>query len=463
MYGPPPDPRQIPLPAGVQDEPFAFALCAVVSLLGLWLSTRKTLPQPVTAGCFITSQVVLLTAPLLGLLNRSVYGSYPTIDKEGSFLFYGEKVHIEMLLAPMSPEATDAAALIGVHVGHLWVSELFDLVLTSHGAFNAQGLVNLLLAWFCSWGLLRSLCGSSAIAIVMGFAYGMQLHIFRDLNWYTIEKSAAFTLPLYLWMLHVQWRNPRRWYALLTGVCFAGICWLNLYLGMLCGLFCGFALLSELISRKRKEESLVASNLMLPTFFSVLLALPLMLWQGWLLRNAPQLASPAEFLWQRAALDTVTLWPLQWNRMEMLAALSPLPLAVAVVGMRRCLTDNIVALAMLCAVVMGALSLGPSLAPPSQSIVNPVYMMTRAVVPGFWRIAKPEVFFFGTWLCMIVIATRQLASMKVEHWKLMVMYVVMVLMWFVLVRGHPVYPSFSNPMESHLTPNWHQQTFPENR
>ena len=79
------------------------------------------------------------------------------IDKAGSLLFYLDGVHQRMLLHPWLSPGDPAARLIGVHVGHLWITEIFDLVYSPVGAFNAQALLYPALAWYGAWLLLRDL------------------------------------------------------------------------------------------------------------------------------------------------------------------------------------------------------------------------------------------------------------------------------------------------------------------
>jgi hypothetical protein len=79
-----------------------------------------------------------------------------------------------------------------VHLGHLWLVAALDLLGSTTAAFNGMALLSPALAWFAAFLLLRDLCGEPRVAMVLSFAWGTGLHVFRDLIWYTIEKAAIF-------------------------------------------------------------------------------------------------------------------------------------------------------------------------------------------------------------------------------------------------------------------------------
>jgi hypothetical protein len=91
--------------------------------------------------------------------------------------------------------------------------------------------------------------------------------------------------------------------------------------------------------------------------------------------------------------------------------------------------------------------LGPVILP---GVPNPVYYAARAVVPGFWRIAKPEVFFEGVYLALIGLAAVACRGRDAPRW----LYPIWALAWLLIVRTHPVYPGFSAPIEQRLAPDW---------
>lgn len=460
MYGPPPDPRQVLAPVnGLSDDPVAYIVCVTIGMLLCAVALWPRLPGRFRALAFIAGQVTALTAPLAYHIDRYVYGAFPTIDKEGSLLFYQDGVHRRMLADPIASTTDQAAALIGVHVGHLWVSELFDLFLTPIGAFNAQGLAYIVLAWAAAALLLHEVTRNGRIAVVMAFPYGMGLHIFRDLNWYTIEKAATFFVPLYAWALLRAAERGGRWLAPPAAI-FALMCWINLYLGLVCGIFAAVVFAAQ-IPRALRERTLHAHTrrTFIAAAASAIAALPLAAWQFALMADGPQLATPEQFLWQRAALDGFSLVPLRWNRMELLAALGPIPLAFAAVGAVNLIRDPKVQLALAAATVMFVLSIGPVLIPGEPPVTNPVYMAAREVVPGFWRVAKPEVFFHASWAMLLAVAAKQLAAWRPGSRTVAALYLALVVSWLGLTRSHPVYPVMTEPVESVLAPDWSREVF----
>ncbi len=465
MYGPPPDPRQVTVPAGLADLPEAWLACLLIGALLTALALARRPPQALRAMLFIGGQAVILTAPLAWTLERYVYGAFPTLDKEGSLLFYLDGVHERMLLHPLQAASDPAARLIGVHTGHLWVTALLDLVASPLGAFNLQALLYPALAWWAAWLLLRDLCGSGRVALPLAFAWGMGLHVFRDLNWYTIEKAAIFWLPLFLWALHRAWaldrsKGSRPWlWPGLAGLLFALMSWNNLYLGLVgaaIGAIAAPCVLPALRSTRPAAERRAAGRLLLALGACALMASPLVLMQ-WALMHGPQsLGDPERFLWERAALDSFTLVPPRWNRLELWRALHPLAVGLAAYGAFTLRGDPRVRFAGLAGGLLFLLSLGPLLLP---GVENPLYMAVRAAVPGFWRMAKPETFFHGSWLLMCAVASIALARLAPRPRSLALIHAAFVLLWVLLVRGHPVYPGLSQPNHDALDPGWEERVF----
>ena len=103
------------------DVPEAYLACIGVGLVLSLAALLRTPNVRLRAAVFILGQTVLLTAPLAVFLDTWMYGSYPTIDKAGSMVFYLDGVHLRMLTDPVASLQDPAARLIGVHVGHLWV------------------------------------------------------------------------------------------------------------------------------------------------------------------------------------------------------------------------------------------------------------------------------------------------------------------------------------------------------
>jgi hypothetical protein len=403
------------------------------------------------AALFILGQTIILTAPLFALIDTYVYGSFPTIDKAGSLAFYLDGVHIRMLAHPLQSLVDPAARLIGVHVGHLWVTQAFDLILTPVGAFNAQGLLYPALGWWAAYLLFREVTGRERASVLMGFPFGMGLHTFRDLNWYTIEKAAVFWLPLYLWASYRAWRRGGSWIWLAGGI-YALLSWMNLYLGLVAAALMATASLCTLAARTTGTRRVIAVLVL-----SAVLVSPLAIWQWALLQGNLTLGSPERFLFERAALDGFSLSPLRWNRLEIHRALNLVALALAGWGLIAGRKDGRVRLAAICGAVLFLLSIGPFLW--GHGVENPLYWFARAVVPGFWRVAKPEVFFHGTWLLLLGVAAIQLARSNASGRALGVLYALFVLAWLVMVRTHPAYPPMTLPTKTQLAPNWADRVF----
>ena len=118
MYGPPPDPRQISIDLSLHSAPLSYLGCVGLAAVLLGVATLRRLPGSLRAIALMASVVVLLTAPLATSLSDAVYGAFPTIDKEGSLLFFMDGVHHRVMAGPLSAASDPAARLIGVHVGH---------------------------------------------------------------------------------------------------------------------------------------------------------------------------------------------------------------------------------------------------------------------------------------------------------------------------------------------------------
>lgn len=415
-YGPPPDPREVIVPAGLLDVPGAWLACLVLGL-GLAAGARPRRPF-----LFVLGLVVVLTAPAAAMVPRAVWGAFPTIDKAGSLLFYLDGVHAR-ILDPADP----AVRLIGVHLGHLWVTAAFDLVLEPFAAMNAHGLLNLALSWWAAARLVEAVTGDRRVGLLLGFAYGMNLHQLRDLNWYTIEKSGIGWVPLYLWALWEARRGGRWWAPALIG---AGAFFYNVYLGLLCALAGALAL----GWRSARVTGAVAAT--------AVAMLPLVGLQWRLMHGEGAVGSPEAFVNERAVLDVVELWPPRWNRLEAWRALN---LVVAGLGLLA-LARREARWWALVALVAGAIALGPA--------QNPVYRLALWAVPGFWRVAKPETFFHLAWLAWIVAAGVELAHRRPRDRTVVGLGVAFGLGWLVSVRTHPVYPAFTEPLAVELAPEW---------
>ncbi len=437
VYGPPPHPDQVAVALGPADAPVAWLACLV---LGLALSGRalwRRQPDALRAWWFCLGQTILLTAPLAMVLHQVVYGAFPTVDKSGSLLFYLEGVHRLILFHPVTALEDPAARLIGVHVGHLWFTAALDLLWEPFAAFNVQGLLQLALGWWAAALLLRELSGRWDSALVLGFAFGMNLHLFRDLNWYTIEKSAVYTLALYAWAVLRSWRDGQRWPWIAAGL-YVFMAFQNWYLALV-----GAAGTGVLWALTRHRD--ITRHCLQVT----VLMLPLVGYQLALLHGDQALGNPEVFLQERAVLDSFSLWPPHWNRLELWRVLEPVALGAAAWGSWTLRHDRRVQCLLGVAGALWLLSLGPRLLP---EVWNPVYMGIRALVPGFWRVAKPETFFHGTWLALLAIAALRLAGRRVA-W----LYPLVVVVWVFGVRTHEAYPGFTKPLEQTLDPRWSER------
>ncbi|MEL6346880.1 MAG: hypothetical protein AAFV53_27455, partial [Myxococcota bacterium] len=338
-----------------------------------------------------------------------------------------------------------------------WLSAFFDLFLTPFGAFNAQGLLYIVLGWWAAWLLINEVTRRPDIAFLFGFPFGMGLHVFRDLNWYTIEKAAVFWIPLYAWaLIRAHDRGGKwRWLAAIT---FLGMSFTNLYLGLVSALLAVLVVAALSIRAARtKEISLAFKNTFAAAAASAILVMPLVGWQFALMSGGEQLASPEQFLWERAALDSFTLSPLKWNRLEIHRALNLIALGLAIIGVVAQRNDRRVQLAAAGILSFSLLSLGPELITGGPH--NPVYMTAWYTVPGFWRIAKPETFFHVSWMLILTIAAIQLKAFNVDRRGVLVFYAVFVAAWMIMVRSHPVYPTMTMPIDVKMNPNATQRAF----
>ena len=428
MYGPPPDPREI---VAVVDDPMLWVAAIVLGLLVSAVALVPQLPAWARAWAFCQGQVIALTAPLATVSTELVYGSWPTIDKTGSLLFYQQGVHRAVTLDPMGAADNPMARLIGVHVGHLWLVEAFDVFVPTFAAFNLLGLTLPAFGWWAASLWVRRTSGSWVTAVLCGFPFGMGLHVFRDLNWYTIEKAAVGFLAVFAVLLWRAWEDGGRWRWLAAGA-YALMAFMNWYLALVGAVAAALALLTDPRSK----------NLWAACVASAVAALPLVALQFSLLQGAQTVGDPETYLYGRAMLDNVGLFPPMWNRLEGWRALNVPLVLLGLWGFR---TSRGRALALVAGVLL-LLSLGPQLA---DGVWNPLYMGIRAVVPGFWRVAKPEVFFEGTYLCLLASAGMALRR-PLPRW----LYVPLVVGWLLVVRSHPVYPAFTEYQEWTLDPNW---------
>jgi hypothetical protein len=188
--------------------------------------------------------------------------------------------------------------------------------------------------------------------------------------------------------------------------------------------------------------------------------LPLVAVQALLLQDAGALADPQRFLWERAALDVLSLWPPRWYHLELWRVLNlPLMLLGAWgLWLHRDRPEARWGAAVV--LLLGLLSIGPMLlGARGAGVPNPLFMAAWKLIPGFWRIARPEFMFEGAWLVLLASAALTLQRWR-PGWKvLLVMQIAMLAGWAWGVRGHPAYPGFTEPVEVELSEGWQQEVF----
>lgn len=455
MYGPPPDAREVAVAWGLADVPGAWAWCLLIGLGLVALGWRRR------GLALIAGLTVLLTAPALGLIPRAVWGAFPTIDKAGSLLFYAQGVQWR-LLHPEDP----ALQLIGVHVGHLWITALLDLVLEPFAAMGAQSLLNLALSWAAAALFCGALAEDRRAGVLLGLGFGLGLHQLRDVQWYTVEKTALYPLPLYawgLWRLHTGAKGPMP--TVLPALAALAAFLLNVYVGLLC-VFVGVATVLAAAPTALRAgppgghpttAARRARRVLLAVLLSGLACVPPVALQALLTRNNTVLPGPEAFLHERAALDVFTLWPPAWNRLEAWRALDPVGLLLGLAALPRILDRPAARLAVLVAAVAFVFALGP--------LDNPVYLAAFEAVPGFWRVAKPETFVHLAWLAWLGLAAlgwraaaRRRGPLGDRAW--LALLLTSMGLWWGLVRTHPVYPGFTEPVEGRLPADWAERQRP---
>ncbi len=438
LPGPPPDPRQVLLAPTPTAWAVSLVLVAILAAAA-WSFHRRAFPHTARFTGMLAA-VTLLTAPGAGMLPSAWWGSFPTIDKAGSLLYFQRGVQWRLF------DVDDPGLqLIGAHVGHLWPTSLLALALPDHAAFGAQHLLQLAVAWFAASLLLEEVCGDRRVAVLCAAPFALNLHQLRDINWYTVEKTMIFWVPLHAWTLLRTHRSPGTRSALTCGLVFLGACLTNLYVAWLCA---GVAVCLTLATRSRGAMSALAAT--------ILAGLPVAILQLALLKRPGAVGTPEAFLLQRAALDVVELWPARWNRLEAMAALDPSTVVLAAVGSLAIFVGRgdsprnaplpvagVARVALTIGFVFLALSLGP-LPANDGPVTHPVYS-ALGLIPGAWRIAKPETFFHVTWLAGCTLAALGLLRVGASSRRLALVAVTMLAAWVFVVRAHPVAPPYAAP------------------
>ena len=341
----------------------------------------------------------LLTSPWLGSIHKAVIGAYPTIDKEGSLLFFEHGVHHLWFTSPDLPLDETGLTLVGIHVGHLWLTECFSIFAPTFVAFNVQAFTHLLLNtlailyWVDGYKWIRA---QEWEKWVVALLLGAQLHVFRDIHWYTIEKSALFPLFLFWGTLSRQRDGQGNWQLPLM---YLLACLYNFYWAILCPLLVITEynhLPSAFIERTRLAKGLV---------ICCGIGLVMAILQMTLQTSLHQVATPEKYA-SRAALDVLSLWPVDWNRMGIWRPINLVLLGMGMSYIRELKSGeqripNAKGL-IVCSIFGLILSLGPFIAP---SVPNPIYSIFQ-LIPGMWRFAKPEIF------CLIPYAIVGLLALR---------------------------------------------------
>ncbi len=344
----------------------------------------------------------LLTAPWTSVFHKVVIGAYPTIDKEGSLLFFEYGVHHLWFTEPSMSLMETGLPLIGIQVGHLWLTQVFAWVVPNFAAFNLQSFLHIVLNvlsvlfWLDSFDQTHQTQRFEVKKWIVGFIIGAQLHVFRDIHWYTIEKSALFPLFIFWGMLHRLDQMEQQTHmtpTLIIAYALAGL--YNFY----------WAILLPILTL----AYLTYSNLNRQPFRTAIkgcIVVGLLIGMGqWMLQTEQYQFAEADAFQVRASLDTFSLWPLDWNRMGFWRPINPLLLGIVVYAgwnrwrsqaSQKALLDehtestafNTERRLWFCMTLFCALSLGPTL---PFNIPNPVYGVLQ-LLPGMWRFAKPEIF-----------------------------------------------------------------------
>ena len=350
-------------------------------------------------------------------------------------MFYRDGVHFRLFSF-----SDPAHRLIGFHLGHLWISQILDWFVGDIGAFNLQALLNVTLTWYCTYRLLHLLGASHLWAWLLASQLGFHLHLFRDIQLYTIEKSAVYPLLLY-WESTIRASKGEKGSPIGMGLSFFLASWINLYWGIFCVLITPFLLWMYRTEDKR--------SILKGVIFCVLFGCCIGLYQQILTTSGPPFAHSERFM-ERAALDNVSIWPFSWNRLPWFMSISPLLFIIfGWTWHTKKLYTKYIGLG----IVFFILSTGPYL---FSSVPNPLYQGLTAL-PALWRFAKPEAFFFLTYIVLLSTVVKLNPPTK----GCIIIGILMVMQCFG-TRMQQEYPSyFTKPVHTSLPKNWEQRIFTE--
>jgi hypothetical protein len=425
---PPIDSRQILFETTAADH--IITLC--IALCIVWVACNITRGK---IFLFCLAATIACTTPLLAVSSDAIWGAFPTIDKEGSLLFYRDGVHLRLF------QFSDPAhRLIGFHMGHLWIAQFLDLFTSDIGAFNLQGLLNIALTWYCTTLLLCEMGAKKIWAWLLASQLALHLHLFRDINFYTIEKSAIYPLSFF-WYCTLRTAKGWKYGPIMMGLSFFISSWINLYWGIFETLLtpCIF-----LIHRKDGHQRRLIKGVISCFIFGLCIAV----YQQLLTTSGPPFAHTEQFS-QRAALDRFSIWPLSWNRLSWYTSLTPL-LFIGIVGgiTQKKLETKYLGITLF----FFLLSLGPNIFENTQ---NPIYL-ALSKVPSLWRFAKPEAFFFISFIGLL----SSLIHIKPNRMVLTIIGILISIQWFSITRTQEEYPQYlSTPIETALPKNWERRIF----
>jgi hypothetical protein len=393
QIGPPVDPRQIDVlyPTYI----WWISLLPMIIITMVLRHTKKNIHRELLLLILI---FFISSFPLFGMcfVTDSIIGAYPTIDKNGSLFFYSQGVHITSLLSPIEAMNHNGVQLIGFHMGHHWITQFFNYFFPLSIAYNIHILFNFLLSTISMWTLLWLQDAKPQkiwMRIGLSLLFGCGVHSYVDAQWYTIEKSALYTLPMfYICLVYIK--KP-----LLTGIVFFLSAYINLYFAIMNGMF----ILIYLSFHREQWKQFIGISIT---------AVIVLLYQSTLMKYSDTLATPEMYLEQRAAFDALHIFSLDWARIPLFLVINPVVLWV---GFRSKGKHSWEISACL---LFFLLSIGPYVYP---NVWNPVYWLFTQKIPFMWRFSEPEIFFH---FCLLILYTWTLRSdmSKREHLFLFSLY-----------------------------------------
>jgi len=223
----------------------------------------------------------------------------------------------------------------------------------------------------------------------------------------------------------------KQWWVL--GIVFFIVTWINVYWGILSTIL-GVCYGAASLIKKNNQGNLlkgIASCIPFGIFIAVI--------QLALMSKNIVLGSKEDFL-IRASLDTFDIVNFEWNRMGLWRAINPVILICSLMGIWK---KKVPKRILIIAILFLLLSIGPE---PSPTIKNPIYLFL-GIIPGFWRFAKPEIYFLISYGCLCV------AAVQIELSKPIL--ILISLIWLVGLYSSEAFPYLTVFIESSLSPNWY--------